>query len=144
MPWICDLDGVLWRGDQAIAGSMDAVERLRSAGERVLFLSNNSSMTVSGYLAKFASMGLGVGSDDVCTSAQAAAQLVEAGERVLVIGGDGVREALRRRGAVVVESDPALGTVAVHVARVRTTDFQREQLAPHIHPCVEKTAVVMM
>ena len=115
MPWISDLDGVLWRGDQAIPGSMAAIDRLRLAGERVLFLSNNSSMTVAAYLAKFASMGLAVGGDDVCTSAQAAAELVQPGERVLVLGGDGITEALRRRGAlgVNIDDDPEYGSIDV-------------------------------
>ena len=39
----CDLDGVLWRGDEPIAGSADAVAAFRQAGLRVGFLSNNSS-----------------------------------------------------------------------------------------------------
>ena len=31
--WALDLDGVIWLGDQPIAGSADAVARLRAAGE---------------------------------------------------------------------------------------------------------------
>lgn len=94
---------------------MKAIDRLRLAGERVLFLSNNSSMTVAAYLAKFASMGLAVGGDDVCTSAQAAADLVQPGERVLVLGGDGITEALRKRGAagVAIDDDPDIGSIDV-------------------------------
>jgi len=128
MAWICDLDGVLWRGDVPIPGSVQAIARLHEAGQRVLFVSNNSSMTISAYLAKFASIGMAVGGDDVCTSAQAAARLVEPGERVLVLGGDGIREALKRRGAVPVEiagaDDP--GSIdAVMVGMDRQIDYVR-------------------
>jgi len=118
VPWICDLDGVLWRGDEAIPGSMAAIDRLRHSGERVLFLSNNSSMTVAAYLAKFASMGLAVGGDDVCTSAQAAAELVQPGERVLVLGGDGITEALRRRGAKGVQIEDETDHRSIDVVMV--------------------------
>jgi HAD superfamily hydrolase (TIGR01450 family) len=128
MAWICDLDGVLWRGDRAIDGSMAAVDRLRAAGERVLFVSNNSSMAIAAYLAKFAAMGLGVGGEDVCTSAQAAASLVQPGERVLVLGGDGIREALRRRGAEAVEiaEPPDTGRIdTVMVGMDRALTYER-------------------
>ena len=134
MPWISDLDGVLWRGDQAIPGSMAAIDRLRLAGERVLFLSNNSSMTVAAYLAKFASMGLAVGGDDVCTSAQAAAELVQPGERVLVLGGDGITEALRRRGAVGVQIDDETEPGSIDVVMVgldRAFSYPRLTVAVH-------------
>ena len=39
------------------------------------------------------------------TSATAAAQLIDPGERVLVCGGEGVVQAVERRGALVVEPD---------------------------------------
>lgn len=128
MAWICDLDGVLWRGDVPIPGSVQAIARLHEAGHRVLFVSNNSSMTVSAYLAKFASIGMAVGGDDVCTSAQAAARLVEPGEKVLVLGGDGIREALKRRGAIPVEivgADDPGGIDAVMVGMDRQIDYSR-------------------
>ena len=43
-PVICDLDGVIWLSLHAIAGSADAIARLRASGHRVLFVTNNSSL----------------------------------------------------------------------------------------------------
>ena len=106
--WILDLDGVLWLGDQPIPGSVRAVHRLEQIGRRVLFLTNNSSSTISDYLAKFARIGLAVGGDDLCTSAQAAAMLVKPDERVLVCAGPGVVEAVHHARALpipVTEAD---------------------------------------
>ena len=97
--WILDLDGVVWLADHPIPGSVDAVHRLQAHGRRVLFLTNNSSMTVAEYLTKFGRVGLAVGADDLCTSAQAAALLVKPGERVLVCAGAGVDEAVTAAGA---------------------------------------------
>lgn len=101
MAWVIDLDGVVWLSDQAIPGSAEAVAALRNSGERVLFLTNNSSMTVAEYLDKLERHGIPAVADDIVTSSQAAAQLVEAGERALVLGGPGIVEALDERGASV-------------------------------------------
>jgi HAD superfamily hydrolase (TIGR01450 family) len=99
--WVLDLDGVLWLADQPLPGAADAVARLRAAGERVLFCTNNSYAPVAVQEAKLASCGIpAVG--DVVTSAMAAAALVEPGERALVFGGPGVVEALQQRGATVL------------------------------------------
>src|SRR5437763_170148 len=42
-----DLDGVLWRGKTPIPGSAEAVARVRAAGHRVGFLTNNSFTAVA-------------------------------------------------------------------------------------------------
>jgi 4-nitrophenyl phosphatase len=107
MAWILDLDGVLWLGEKPIAGSADAVDRLRRRGERVLLVSNNSSARVGEYLAKLAGVGVPTAADDLVTSAQAAAMLLEPGERALVCGGPGVAEALEERGVRTVKQGTA-------------------------------------
>ena len=72
MTWILDLDGVVWLGDEAVPGAADAVARLRRAGERVLFVTNNSAFRVGDQEAKLAGFGIAA-EDDVLTSAAAAA-----------------------------------------------------------------------
>jgi 4-nitrophenyl phosphatase len=122
----CDLDGVIWRGDNAIDGSADGVTRLREAGVRVVFLTNNSSGRVADYVAKLARVGIETSADDVGTSAQAAATLLTRelapGARVLACAGDGVVEALQSSGFDVVDEKPA---DAVVVGWHRTFDFER-------------------
>lgn len=100
-PILCDLDGVVWLMHQPIAGSADAIARLRAAGHRVLFVTNNSSATVATQESALAKIAIPAGGD-VCTSAQAAALLLSPGERVLVAGGPGIIEAIEQMGAVVV------------------------------------------
>ena len=99
-PVLCDLDGVVWLAHQPIPGSVDAIARLRGAGHRVLFVTNNSSARVEVQEAALAAIGIPA-EGDVLTSAQAAARLVQPGERVLVCGGDGVVQAVEARGAIV-------------------------------------------
>jgi 4-nitrophenyl phosphatase len=106
MAWILDLDGVVWLADQPIAGAAEAVERLRAAGQRVLFVTNNSSVELAAQEAKLARHGMPA-SGDLVTSAQAAATLISPGEVVLVCGGPGLVEAVEARGATAVRSGDA-------------------------------------
>jgi HAD superfamily hydrolase (TIGR01450 family) len=107
MTWILDLDGVVWLGTEPIAGAVDAVRRLRAAGERVLFLTNNSSAPIGDYVAKLVGLGIPTEAGDVVTSAQAAARLLEPGTTALVCAGPGVDEALRARGVATVREGRA-------------------------------------
>lgn len=129
MAWVLDLDGVLWLGDQPLPGAADAVARLRAAGERVLFATNNSWARVGDQEAKL--LGFGVPAEgDVVTAAMAAARLVSPGERALVCGGPGIVEALEGRGATVVDSrshEPSDGAVDVVVVGFHR-DFDYEGL----------------
>ncbi len=111
--WVLDLDGVLWRGKEPIAGSSDAVAALREAGHRVAFLTNNSFTTVGEQADKLREMGVPAEADDICTSAQAAAGLLDPGTTALVVGGPGVGEALTARGIEVIEDDSAVDAVIV-------------------------------
>lgn len=106
-PVLCDLDGVIWLAHRPIPGSASAVARLRSAGHRVLFVTNNSTATVATTEDALARIGIPA-RGDVVTSATAVATLVEPGTRVLVVGEGGLVEAMEARGARVVDG-PAPG-----------------------------------
>jgi len=108
-----DLDGVLWRGKTPLPGSADAVARLRDAGHRVAFLTNNSFTLVADQIEKLADMGVPAEADDICTSAQAAAGLLEKGATALVVGGPGIVEALEARGVEVVTDGTSVDAVVV-------------------------------
>lgn len=129
----CDLDGVVWRGEQAIAGSAEGVERMRAAGLRVVFLTNNSSGRVADNLARLAAAGVNAEADDLVTSAQAAVALLardlEPGAPVLACAGAGVREALDAGGFGVVDQGPA---AAVVVGWHREFDFERLRIAADV------------
>ncbi|MCU1486459.1 MAG: putative phosphatase [Actinomycetia bacterium] len=125
MAWLLDLDGVVWLSGVAIPGSPEAVARLRAAGERVLFVTNNSSARVAEQEAKLSAIGIpAVG--DVVTSAMAAAALLEPGTTALVAGGPGIDEALAGRGVTAVREGPA---DAVLVGFHRDFDFERLRVA---------------
>lgn len=120
----CDLDGVIWRGEEPIAGASDGIAQLRAAGLRVGFVSNNSSQPVGEVVAKLVAAGVPASSEDVITSALAAASLLasslEPNARVLACAGPGVVEALRDEGLEPVDRPPA---EAVVVGLHRGFDF---------------------
>jgi 4-nitrophenyl phosphatase len=100
---LLDLDGVVWLSRRPIKGSVAAIAALRTAGHRVLFVTNNSAPLLREHETALESIGVPA-TGDVVTSSMAAAHLVAPGERVLVCGGSGVAEAVERRGATVVDA----------------------------------------
>ena len=122
---LCDLDGVVWLRREALPGAADAIERLRQSGRRVLFVTNNSMSTIDDQERALAAIDVPA-RGDVITSAQAAASLVTAGERVVVCAGDGVTEAVEQRGAVPIRDGEA---EAVIVGLHLDFDYWRMQAA---------------
>ncbi|MET0627779.1 MAG: HAD-IIA family hydrolase [Acidimicrobiia bacterium] len=120
----CDLDGVIWRGDEPITPAAAGVQALRDAGLRVGFVSNNSSQPLAEVADKLTRFGVPAEPDDVLTSAVAAASLLAGmlapGTRVLACAGPGVVEALLSVGLTPVREQPA---EAVVVGFHRDFDF---------------------
>ncbi len=102
--WVIDLDGVLWLLDDPIPGSVEAVAMLLNAGVAVTFATNNSLLTKTQYQDKLDRIGVDSSRVNIISSSMAAATLVKPGEKVYVIGGDGLTEALSAVGVEVVES----------------------------------------
>ncbi len=122
---LCDLDGVVWLSHHPIPGSVEAIADLRAGGHRVLFITNNSAATLAQHEAALEQIGIPA-RGDVLSSAMAAGQLINAGERVLVCGGPGVVEAVEGRGAIAVGShaDPAEPIDVVAVGFHRDFDYE--------------------
>jgi glycerol 3-phosphatase-2 len=99
---LLDLDGVVYIGTSAVAGAADSLAKAKAGGMRVAFVTNNASRTPSAIAAQLAGLGVPAGAADVITSAQAGARLLaerlEPGAAVLVVGGMGLRAAVRERG----------------------------------------------
>jgi HAD superfamily hydrolase (TIGR01450 family) len=115
--WVVDLDGVVWLAEQPILGSARAVARLRQAGVRVVFATNNASPTVGQLLGRLAAAGITVGAEDLITSAQAAASMLEPGTTAFPCAEGGVVEALTERGVTVVDHGPADAVVVGWTSR---------------------------
>lgn len=120
--WLFDLDGVIWLDRQPIPGAADGVTRLQAAGYRVAFLTNNSGVTRADHIAALAQNGITAGPADVLMSADAVATLVAPGERVVFSAGEGARQALEEKGAIIVDEGPG---DCVVVGMRRDFDYDR-------------------
>jgi 4-nitrophenyl phosphatase len=106
---VCDMDGVLYRGDVPIEGSAAAIEEMRSRGVRLVFCTNNSRSTLGQYVDKLARMGIQATPREIVTSAVVTAEVLEKrrldGARAIVVGGDGIRAELTTIG-IEIDDDP--------------------------------------
>jgi len=99
---LLDLDGTVYLSGSAIPGAAEALRKADAAGMRLAYVTNNASRTPAAIAALLISFGVQAAPDDVVTSAQAAARVLAerlpSGAPVLVIGGSGLRLAVRERG----------------------------------------------
>ncbi|MBT2369679.1 HAD hydrolase-like protein [Streptomyces sp. ISL-10] len=105
---LLDLDGVVYAGGEAIAYAVESLATARAGGMHLAYVTNNALRTPDAVAAHLTELGIPTAPGDVITSAQAVARLISeqvpAGSRVLVVGGEGLRVALRERGLEPVES----------------------------------------
>jgi glycerol 3-phosphatase-2 len=127
---VFDIDGVVLRLEDAISGSVETLAALRERGLHIGFITNNATRTPSAVVETIRAAGIDASPDEVVTSAVAASQLIEPGTRCLVIGMEGLVEALRDRGCVlVVEPDEAETVVVGWDRTVVWDDLRRATLA---------------
>jgi ribonucleotide monophosphatase NagD (HAD superfamily) len=92
---LLDLDGVIYEGGRAIVDAVESISELRAKGIQIGYVTNNASRTSEAIAKQLRSFGLELKAEDVITSAQAGAgllkQIVPAGSKVLVVGGEGRR-----------------------------------------------------
>ena len=125
---ICDLDGVVWSGNEMIEGSATALSELHRQGVSIWFVTNNSNRLPSHYLERLQRAGIDH-QGQIITSAQAAASMLHEGERVLICGGPGVEGAVTEVGAIAVSNSADEQEVPVDAVIVGLhTDFDYEKL----------------
>ena len=127
--WVLDLDGVVWLSGRPIPGVDDAVARLRGAGRRVLFATNNSTPTRAELKRRLAHCGIAAEDADLLGSATVAAGMLAPGTTAVVLGEDGVLEALADRGVTVVREGPADAVVVGWTRHFTFDDLARTTAA---------------
>lgn len=107
--FICDMDGVIYHGNQILPGVKDFVEWLYRENKQFLFLTNNSGKTPLELSQKLKNMGLEVDESHFYTSALATAKFLSKQSpncKVYVIGEPGLYSALYNEGITISETDP--------------------------------------
>lgn len=107
--FICDMDGVIYHGNQILPGVMDFIDWLQREKKEYLFLTNNSGYTPKELQQKLARMGLDVSEEHFYTSALATAAFLKEqapGCSAYVIGEAGLFNALYDAGITMNDINP--------------------------------------
>ena len=110
--YVFDLDGVLYRGEEAVEGAADALKRLRARtpAPRLYFLTNNSMQPRRVFAEKLTALGMACREEEIVTSSSATAAFLTAkhaaqGKTALAVGGPGISEELGRAGIIVKRAE---------------------------------------
>merc|ERR1740130_189538 len=113
--FIFDCDGVIWKGDSLIDGVPAILDKLRAAGKKCFFVTNNSTKSRKGYKSKFDGLGLEVDAEEILSSSFAAAAYLEqtkfkdTGKKVYIIGEVGIKEELDLVGVPYIGAEDFKG-----------------------------------
>lgn len=109
--FLLDMDGTLYVDERLFDKVPEFLARVRESGGRYLFLTNNSSRGVEGYIEKLERLGIATGPEDYLTSVDAAIDLLRReypGQKCYAAGTESFRQQLESAGIPVttrVEED---------------------------------------
>ena len=109
--FLLDMDGTLYVDERLFDKVPEFLARVRESGGRYLFLTNNSSRGVEGYIEKLERLGIATGPEDYLTSVDAAIDLLRReypGQKCYAAGTESFRQQLDSAGIPVttrVEED---------------------------------------
>ncbi len=106
--YIFDLDGVVYHGNSVIPGAAETIERLRAAGSRVVFLTNNATRAREAIADKLEGMGIRCSAGDVISSAYATPLFIRqqyGTSSIFPIGEQGLVTELERAGHTIAGQD---------------------------------------
>ncbi|MDQ4035199.1 MAG: HAD-IIA family hydrolase [Chloroflexota bacterium] len=133
---IFDLDGVVYRGHEPIAGARELIDALHACGVAVRFATNNSMVAREGYVERLAGMGITTAVDEIVTSTSATIEHLRRHvpdvRSVLAIGAEGMRAELVAAGLDVVMADDAAGGDHAGGRLGRAYDAVIVGLDPHV------------
>ena len=102
--FICDMDGVIYHGNRVLPGVAEFIAWLHEEKKEYLFLTNNSSRGVEGYIEKLRRLGIASAPGDYLTSVDATIRYLKAalpGKTCYVFGTDSFLSQLDRAGIPV-------------------------------------------
>ncbi len=111
---VLDLDGVVYRGREALPGAAEFLAWLREEEVPFAFVTNNSTRTPRQYVEHLRQLGIPAEEGQVVTSALCAAEVLRSWNLqgpVLVVGGRGLREAVLAAGYALAEDGDAAAVV---------------------------------
>jgi len=106
---ILDVDGVLFEGQRLLPGAIELITFLKQSRTPFVYLSNNTTFPLEHHIGKLSRLGSPASPDSIITAARVTAQVLaresEAETCCLVIGENGLIEALAEEGFEITHSD---------------------------------------
>jgi 4-nitrophenyl phosphatase len=128
---IFDMDGVLIRGKEPVEHAPEAVRLLQNEGFLLRYMTNNSSETPETYAKRLEKVGIKAKPSEIMSSSIATARYLKqkspTGGKVLVVGEEGLTNALLDEGFTIVDFDDPSAVEFVTVGMDR--DFNYDRLA---------------
>ena len=105
--FLLDMDGTLYLSDTLFDGTPDFLAYVKRTGGRAIFMTNNSSRGLEGYIRRMEGFGIPCGPEDFVTSVDATIRYLkknyDAGTRYYVCGTESLKQQLRAAGLVVAK-----------------------------------------
>ena len=104
--FLFDMDGTLYIGNRLFDFTEELLASIKRAGKRYLFITNNSSKSVSAYVEKLQRLGIRAATDDFLTSSQATAWYLKKKypDKILyVCGTESLKAELKDNGFEITE-----------------------------------------
>lgn len=115
--FLFDMDGTIYEEDRVFDGTCQLLDYIDNMGGKYVFITNNSSRSVSDYVDRLNRLGIKGGYDNFFTSAQAAALYLQKnhpGEKVYCQGTRSLVEELTEAGIRITEkAEEGIGVVLV-------------------------------
>lgn len=106
--YLIDLDGTMYKGNDAIEGAREFIEYLSAQDIPYLFVTNNSSKEPAEVAERLKGLDIKATADDIITSAVATADYIANEQQdatVYMIGGNGLKTALKGKGLQVKDDE---------------------------------------
>lgn len=104
--YLFDMDGTLYLGDRLYSFTLELLNVIGESGAKYLFVTNNSSKSVSDYVKKLDKFGISATREDFMTSSQATAYYLKkhhSGKTLYVCGTQSLKKELMDEGFAVSE-----------------------------------------
>lgn len=114
--YLFDMDGTLYLGNRLYDFTKELLQTIKTNGARYMFMTNNSSKSVSDYIIKLKKLGIDAEYDDFITSSQATAHYLKkhhSGKRLYVCGTESLKTELRKEGFEITEDIAATECVVM-------------------------------
>jgi phosphoglycolate/pyridoxal phosphate phosphatase family enzyme len=118
--FIFDLDGTVYLGEELIEGADEVIERIRSLGKRVLFVSNKPIATRESYAGKLTRLGIKTSPDEVINSSFVLTRYlsrIKPGARVFPIGEESLINELEEAGFRITDTPDEIEVVVLAMDR---------------------------